>query len=282
MRGRMAGAVVLMLAAGTAAGAGSADPWADIRVPASGRPEAIGSPAAGCLAGAVALPPDGDGYQAIRLERNRFYGHPDTIAFIRRLGRKAKGAGLGILLIGDMAQPRGGPMSFGHGSHQTGLDVDIWFRMAQRPLTAAERAEPQPVSMVAGRHVDPSRWSGAQVRLLRLAAETPEVDRIFVNPAIKAELCGSVTGDRAWLRKIRPWWGHDEHFHVRLACPKDDPACAAQAPVPEGDGCGAELAWWSVRGMVPGPSDRPDHRHPRLPAACAGILKQAAAAARSP
>jgi murein endopeptidase len=29
------------------------------------------------------------------------------------------------LLIGDMSQPRDGPMLYGHSSHQIGLDVDI-------------------------------------------------------------------------------------------------------------------------------------------------------------
>ncbi|HSV29645.1 MAG TPA: penicillin-insensitive murein endopeptidase, partial [Candidatus Omnitrophota bacterium] len=238
------GLSVLMLASACAQ-AGPAEQWSRIRVPAAGPVEAIGSPAAGCLKGAVALPPEGEGYQALRLERNRFYGHPRTVNFVRALGAAAKADGLGMLLIGDMSQPRGGPMAYGHGSHQTGLDVDVWFRLEQAPLPPEERERPSGVSMVKANAVNGSTWSAAHLRLLEIAATTPEVDRIFVNPAIKAAACREATGDRAWLGKLRPWWGHDEHFHVRLACPAGDAGCVPQAPVPEGDGCGGELASWS-------------------------------------
>ncbi len=255
------------------------DPWAAVRRPSPGTSQPIGSAAAGCLAGAAMLPPQGIGYQVLRLERNRFYGHPSTIAFVRRLAAAAAKRHLGVLLIGDMAQPRGGPMPSGHGSHQTGLDVDIWLELPKAPLSAAELARPQSISMVKGRRVDRTVWGSPQARLLELAARSPGVDRIFVNPAIKAELCHSAGKDRAWLAKLRPWWGHDEHFHVRMACPADDPACVPQRPVPEGDGCGWELYSWLVKPTLPIPADRPNHRHPVLPAACKAVLDGRAVAA---
>jgi penicillin-insensitive murein endopeptidase len=210
-------------------------------------PRVIGSYARGCLAGAVPLRLTGPSWQAMRLERNRFWGHPDLVAFVERLGEAARADGWPGLLVGDMAQPRGGPMLTGHASHQIGLDVDLWLTpMPERELTAEERQHMGAVSMIrpGTRAVDPELFGPAQVAVIRRAALFPEVARIFVHPGIKQALCQAAGPDRGWLRKVRPWWGHDAHFHVRLACPADQPLCREQDPIPAGDGCGAELAWW--------------------------------------
>ena len=269
--------VVMVLGAAARAEAGSAaDPWAGVKVPASGGAQSLGSPAAGCIAGAEALPLDGEGYQVLRPQRNRFWAHPRTITFIQHLGRAALAGGYGPLLVGDMSQPRGGPMSFGHGSHQNGLDVDIWFRLPGQPWSAEQLQRPEPVSMVRGTQVNPETWTVVHYQLLKLAASSPEVDRIFVNPPIKADACRRAGTDRAWLAKLRPWWGHDEHFHVRLSCTDGDIGCVSQVPVPDGDGCGGELASWNAKPVVlPAQAkDRPNRRNPVLPAACAGVLRQ--------
>lgn len=278
MRGvALAGVVAVMaLGAASCAQAGSAaDPWAAIKVPVAGGAQSFGSPAAGCISGAVALPLDGDGYQVLRPQRNRFWAHPRTVDFVRDLGRHAAMEGFGPFLVGDLSQPRGGPMAFGHGSHQTGLDVDIWFRLPGQPLSADELGQPVGVSMVHGTRINPNTWTDSQMRMLELAARSPEVDRIFVNPPIKAEACRAAKGDRAWLSKLRPWWGHDEHFHVRLSCTPGDVGCTPQAPVPEGDGCGGELASWNAKSVLlpKEAKDKPNHRNPVLPAACSTLLR---------
>lgn len=272
MRGVSLVVLLAVLVPGGCAQAGPAEAWSKVDVPVAGAARSIGTPAAGCVAGAVALPIEGDGYQVLRPGRNRFWGHPRTIAFVQDLARHARA--VAPLLIGDLSQPRGGPMAYGHGSHQTGLDVDIWFRLPEQPLAPDELARPVPVSMVKGTRVDPAAWSPRQLAVLELAARSPEVDRIFVNPAIKAEACRAASGDRAWLGKLRPWWGHDEHFHVRLACTPGDADCVAQKPVPEGDGCGAELASWNAKPVLLPDSakDKPNHRRPVLPVACTQVL----------
>ena len=58
----------------------------------------------------------------------------------KRLAESGKRVGWNGLLIGDMSQPRGGPMLNGHSSHQIGLDVDIWFTpMPDHELSPEER-----------------------------------------------------------------------------------------------------------------------------------------------
>ncbi|CAA7616018.1 penicillin-insensitive murein endopeptidase [Magnetospirillum sp. UT-4] len=277
MRGVLGG-VALVMALGLAPSAHAAgEAWAAVRLPSAQDelPQAMGSAAAGCLAGARPLPAGGEGYQVLRPQRNRFWAHPDTIAYVEGLGRRAALEGLGPLLVGDLSQPRGGPMPYGHGSHQHGLDVDIWFKLPGRPLNDAELAGPVPITMVKGTKVA-ATWGRGQMRLLQLAAADPGVDRIFVNPAIKAQACRSAGGDRGWLAKLRPWWGHDEHFHVRLACPAGSPGCVPQPAVPAGDGCGAELASWNAKPtLLPDSAkDKPNRRRPVLPAACERLLAE--------
>ncbi|WP_371744574.1 penicillin-insensitive murein endopeptidase [Nordella sp. HKS 07] len=220
-----------------------------IKAPISMKARAIGTYARGCLAGAQALPVDGAAWQVMRTSRNRNWAHPAMISLIEKLASDAKKYdGWNGLLVGDVAQPRGGPMRDGHASHQMGLDADIWLTpMPGYTLTTEEREDMVPREMVKDRHtLDRSAWTEAQARLIKRAASYPQVARIFVNPPIKAELCKWATGDRSWLAKVRPWYGHTFHFHVRIVCPKDSPDCKNQSPaVPkDGTGCGQELAYW--------------------------------------
>src|SRR5215471_15247630 len=191
---------------------GVTTPFAMVKTPTHGPAKSIGGYSAGCIEGAVALPMRGAGFKVVHPERKRVYGHPLLIGLIRDVGKQLKKLHLAPLGVGDLAQPRGGPAPSGHASHQTGLDVDLRFGTRE-----------------------------TMARLLELVASDARVDRVFVNPAIKRDLCSQSHAE--WLHKIRPWWGHDDHFHVRLACPPDSPDCVAQAPLAAGDGCG-ELDWW--------------------------------------
>lgn len=246
--------------------------------PAAGPAAPHGSYARGCLAGAVALPESGPHWQAVRLGRNRNWGHPEMIAFIGRLGRGAARHGWPRILVGDLSQPRGGPMPSGHRSHQIGLDADIWLRIpGEEPLGRSARAEIHSVSVVRpdGLGVN-AAWRPEHAALIRLAAEDPAVERVFVNPAIKRRLCAAAPEtDRAWLGKVRPWWGHDAHMHVRLACPADASACVPQDPPPAGDGCGADLDWWfSDEARDPKPPETPpaELTLADLPPACRALV----------
>jgi penicillin-insensitive murein endopeptidase len=245
----------------------------------------IGFYAKGCIAGAVALPVNGKTWQVMRLSRNRNWGHSSLVQFLERLADQAPVTGWRGLLLGDMSQPRGGPMLTGHASHQVGLDADIWLTpMPDHELSREDREEMMATPVVAedGKNVDRKIWTPAHVALIKAAAEDPHVARIFVNAAIKKALCRDAGSERKWLSKVQPWWGHDWHFHVRLSCPAEDPKCEPQPPRPADEGCGKELDSWlskSVGPKKPEPkpaataaSGRPGPKLTELPAACRQVL----------
>jgi penicillin-insensitive murein endopeptidase len=257
-----------------------------VKTPAPLSARSIGFYAKGCLAGAAMLPVNGPAWQAMRLSRNRLWGHPKLISLIERLATEARAQdNWNGLLVGDLSQPRGGPMLTGHASHQIGLDADIWLTpMPVRVLTPKEREEVEATSVIQDRwRVNPKVWTEGHARLIRRAASYPEVARIFVHPPIKKALCEWAKGDRSWLAKVRPYYGHTYHFHIRMRCPRDNPGCTNQ-PVPgpvDGTGCGQELAHWlSDKPWAPAkpPSKLPKPKPPRplllsnLPSDCRGIL----------
>jgi penicillin-insensitive murein endopeptidase len=242
--------------------------WGAIHAPGTGPARSYGRYGAGCLDGAAKLAVRGDGYFVAHPARERVFGHPVLIAFIEAIARRAHALGLLPLPIGDVAQPRGGPAPSGHASHQTGLDVDIAY------LAPDEHGD-SPALVDLSKMVLTKAFTPAVVRVLKLVAGDARIDRLFVNPVIKRALCSQAGDDRAWLRKVRPWWGHHDHFHVRLPCPTDSRECVAQEALPAGDGCD-ELAWWFRKN-----TDR-DRAHkdyqarvgasPSLPAPCAALI----------
>lgn len=250
--------------------------------PARLAPSSIGFYAKGCLAGAQALPIDGPYWQVMRLSRNRNWGNPALVAFLENLATRAHKLGWPGLLVGDMSQPRGGPMFTGHASHQIGLDADIWLTpMPNRVLTRAERENMSAVQMVRRDRldIDPRVWTPAHLRVIRAAAEAPQVERIFVNAAIKKALCREATGNRQWLSKIRPMYGHDYHFHIRIKCPAGSAGCEPQTPPDDHEHCAPKdfAYWFSDAVLHPKPPKVPPKPKPpltlaNLPAACRTVL----------
>lgn len=256
-----------------------------VATPAPLAARSIGNYAKGCLAGATAMPIDGEAWQAMRLSRNRNWGHPKLIALLERFAVDAKRHdGWNGMLVGDISQPRGGPMLTGHASHQIGLDADIWFTpMPGHRLSKTEREELSATSMLAegGLSVDPKIWDERRARIIKRAASYPEVERVLVHPAIKKALCGmapKLGPEREWLSRVRPYWGHHYHFHVRIACPKDSASCVKQAAVPGDDGCGKELDDWFA--LLTAPPKPPGPKRPPpppltidgLPAECRAVI----------
>src|SRR5690242_12707609 len=250
--------------------------------------EVIGTYNKGCIAGAEPMPINGDTWQVMRLSRNRNWGHPALIALLKRLAAKArKDAGWPGILVGDIGQPRGGPALSGHASHQIGLDADIWLTpMPARRLALNECEEMSAVMMVRPDRldIDPRVFTPSHLAVIRDAAKEPSVQRIFVNAAIKKALCRQAKGDHSWLSKVRPWWGHDYHFHIRMRCPAGDKECKGQTDQGGDDGCKpSELAYWFKDSIIH-PKPQPPKPPPKLtdglklsamPAACKTVLNAA-------
>lgn len=254
-------------------------------------PRAIGYYSRGCLSGGKWLPVDGPAWQAMRLSRNRNWGHPVLVDLVQRLATEAKAAGEWPgLLVGDLTQPRGGPMTSGHASHQVGLDADIWLTpMPDRRLSWSERESTSAVSMLKDTlHVNEEVFTPDVVALIRRAASYDEVERIGVNPAIKLALCRAAGGDKPWLGKIQGWRGHHYHMHIRIKCPAGSDQCRSQG-APGGTSCAAAEKWYAdTKAWIENPEKRKPSkktkRKPKppltlddLPHACRDVLAAAPA-----
>nr|WP_233544852.1 penicillin-insensitive murein endopeptidase [Pseudooceanicola sediminis] len=254
---------------------------------ASSQPsQPFGSYAKGCISGAVQLPETGPGWQAMRLSRNRNWGHPELVDYLEKLaGQAAQLPGWNGIYIGDLSQPRGGPMRSGHASHQMGLDADIWMLPGgNMSLSRPDRERISTISVARNRNTAVNgNWTPQYTELLKAAASDPRVERIFLFPGGKVQMCKTATGDRSWLRKIRPWYGHDDHFHVRLACPRGMSGCTPQNPPPPGDGCDEAQTWVNNILNPPPPKPRDPNAPPPkpkrqltladLPAQCVSVLQ---------
>lgn len=246
--------------------------WAAVQEVYPGSVDALGSYDAGCLAGASKIDIDGDGYAIMRVSRKRFYSHSAMNTYLHELGAKLQSMKMPLLLVGDVSPPRGGPMLNGHASHQIGLDADLWLTMKKKRPTLRQRKTWNASSFVIGRKKLRKNWSPTQVNLIATAASFAAVNRIFVSPAIKRYFCQK-SPDAEWLYKLRAWWGHEEHVHVRLNCPADAAHCVSQAPLNKDDnGCGTELDWWFSKEaddewtkLVTHPTPR---EFPKLPSEC--------------
>ncbi|MCX7302318.1 MAG: penicillin-insensitive murein endopeptidase [Rhodobacterales bacterium] len=248
-----------------------------VTTPSPGSSAPYGFYSAGCQAGAQALPETGPTWQAMRLSRNRNWGQPVLVDYLQDLSAfAATQPGWAGLYVGDMSQPRGGPMASGHASHQIGLDADVWMLPPQRlNLTREER---ESISSIQTDRTDGaytnSSWTPQHEAILREAASDPRVNRIFIFAGAKVEMCANATGDRSWLHKIRPWYGHNFHFHVRLNCPQGARYCEGQDPIPPGDGCADAQQWVNNILNPPPPDPNAEPVEPRGPVTMADLPGQ--------
>ncbi len=254
------------------------NPFGKVKTPSRGTVKVIGGYSAGCIAGAEKMSISGPGWEIVRVSRNRMYGHPILLGLLKRAGATVA-PGASPMIVGDMSQPRGGPMTSGHTSHQTGLDVDIWFQtLPSGTQMTDELRETLPLVSVLGpdfKSVDPKKWNKEYERLLLWFAQQPEVERIFVNAAIKKMLCAAYPGDIR-LKKLRPWYAHDEHFHVRLACPAGQKDCVPQKPVDDIECEDEHFAYWFSDEVIDALKNPPPPRPAQtvyLPAACRDVVK---------
>lgn len=242
----------------------------------------IGSYNLGCIDGAVELSDKGKTFQIQRYASDRAYAHPLMIEYLNDLFERAHAVKLPPLIIGDISRPYGGPLGINsaHASHQIGLDVDIPFDFALPRKSSKELSNPIDNYIVNGKQVLPSFTKSVEL-LIKVAASDPRVDRVFVAPMIKKHMCILYQGTKQndeFLRKLRPWFGHRAHMHVRLACPTDSPDCRIQTAVPAGNGCGYEVDSWFLpppaHNTTKAKSSIKKKKKPVMPQKCIPILKK--------
>ena len=287
--------ILLVLALPATAETTAAKLFSAKRTPAAGAAMPVGTYARGCAQGNIELPDTGPTWQAMRLSRDRNWGNPVLVSYLEDLSVHAAQVGWKGIYIGDMGNPRGGPMDSGHASHQIGLDADIWFLKPSRlDLSVAQREK---ISSISIRSDDQLRvnssYDDSYRAVLKAAASDPRVDRIFVAAAIKIEMCKTATAaDAKWLQHIRPEANHQDHMHVRLKCPAGARYCQTQTPTVNelskgGSGCDDTLMYWvsdaylhpkAVKPVKPVTPPKPRKRSSRemlmsdLPAECTGVL----------
>ncbi len=288
-------AVLLALSGPASAETLAAKLFAAQTQPTAGPAEPIGTYARGCAAGNIQLPETGPTWQAMRLSRDRNWGNPVLVSYLEDLSKSVTAFGWRGIYIGDMGNPRGGPMISGHASHQMGLDADIWFLAPSKlTLSAAQRETISSISIRTDDQLSVNEnWNPSYRSVLKAAASDPRVDRIFVAAAIKLEICKTATAaDAAWLQHIRPEANHQDHMHVRLKCPPNSPLCQTQTPTVSdlskgGSGCDETLNYWVSDAYlhpkpskpVKNPGPPPPHKKgPReftmadLPQQCSAVL----------
>lgn len=262
--------------AGITANGDTPNPWANPdpeRIQPRQGTQVYGFYAAGCAIGLEQIPISSRTFELVNPSRRRNFAHPDLALLFREVSEwSVDQARLGKLIAGDFSQPAGGPMSFGHASHQVGLDADVRFKLIDPSSTLSDKerdgykeidvANFYPVknkstgqySLTAEIN---AKWKSEYTKVIERFAQDEKVARIFVSPPIKVQLCKEITQGMekpiypSWLLKVRPILGHTAHFHVRLECPKGQAHCKGQ-PSPEADkndpsgvGCsGSSLAYW--------------------------------------
>lgn len=272
-------------------------PWELVPVPIpAARPQVLGGYSSGCILGAQEIPISTNYWEMVNVTRNRHYGHPQLIDFLDRLGAFAARRGYGKLVLGDSGLPAGGKMAYGHASHQLGIEVDVRYLTYQGPritlferntwpeVDIAEQRQFQVIKNGVETTVLKSRmlptFTRSSVELVRAAALDPLVNRIFVSPPIKKKMCEIFKDAKsvypAWLLKVRPYYYHTAHFHVRMNCPATSPACVGQGlptadPTdPTGVGCAGDSLYWWLTGIErnPGPPPPPPGPPAVPPRAC--------------
>jgi penicillin-insensitive murein endopeptidase len=161
------------------------------------------------------------------------YGHPALVLMLRRSARDVARAHPGsVMVVGDLSGETGGPLP-GHASHQSGRDADVGFFVRTR---AGEIVVPERFAAFDGNgHAkNGSGWQFDDARNWLLVSSWVKDPRaglshVFVSRALRTRLLEYAERhepDRALieraaqlLKQPQSTSAHDDHFHVRIACP---------------------------------------------------------------
>ncbi len=205
----------------------------------------IGYYSEGILKNGVRLPDQGPGFMKLFLHRNRAWGTREMVDAITKttLQMDRLFPRFDRLQVGDISQEGGGPVTDLHSSHQHGLDVDLtYYRINKIEQSPTEIKGFEELMVIRGK-ISKNFDSARNWKFLKELHKHGQVQRIFVDPVIKKEICryARLLKESALflevLRSLRPYPNHQEHMHVRLKCPTEAKECRLQEDPPAGSGC---------------------------------------------
>lgn len=175
------------------------------------------------------------------LDRNRSYATGELVTLVKalsdytaRLGQK--------LQVGDLSEFEGGKTAQ-HQSHQNGLDADVVY-ITRNGNLQNQRETYWTEYFVSNNRLSSNFDTAKNWQVIKWLSLQENVQRILVDSVIKNALCNEArrlgelqTQAKALALLRREDTVHKTHFHVRIACPKDDKSCVAQEPPPPGADC---------------------------------------------
>ena len=206
--------------------------------------QAIGFYSQGSLRHPTPLPDQGPGFLHLFLPRHRGYGSEGMIEILKKAAlelalRFPRGE---RLQIADIAAPQGGEITM-HASHQNGLDADLVYLRKNHHEQQPGEGEVLNEDFVLNGKLSPNFDTERNWEVLKLLVSSGRVNRFFMDPVLKITLChyarqkGELASGEETLRRLQPYPGHANHFHMRLTCPAESPHCVGQKAMPEGSGC---------------------------------------------
>lgn len=205
----------------------------------------VGYPNDGWQKRAIKLKPRS--YLSIKKGRaNLAWGHPALVKMLQRsardVSRTVKGS---VMLVGDLSRQKGGPLS-GHHSHQSGRDADIAFY-----ATNAKGKSVRLKQFVAfggdGKAKDQSGlvfddWRNWLLIQSWINDHRAGLSHIFVSRPLKKRLIAFAQSRPALEKHVKRALvllkepanadAHDDHFHVRISCPKKQGDICHEEPRP--------------------------------------------------
>lgn len=207
--------------------------------------ESIGFYSKGSLRNAQSVFERGTPIHKLFVARGRLYTSDDMHSLLTTASEfiTAQFPDSETLQVGDLSNRNGG-LAQGHDSHQNGLDGDIVY--LRRDHHVQSPAAPDWDEDFVGTTKPTANFNTERnFALFKELVKTTPVARIFVDVAIKKQLCeyakssGELKDPQSieTLRRLRPQDLHRTHFHVRISCPVADRECTPQSAPAKGDGC---------------------------------------------
>lgn len=162
------------------------------------------------------------------------YGHPALVLMLYRTAKQVARQSPGsVLLVGDLSREYGGPLA-GHRSHQSGRDADVGFFVTDkegRPLESRHLrtfdSQGRARDGSGLRFDDYRNWLLVQ---LWLKDDRADLEHVFVASHLRRRLLEFAQARPAFrkyaddaaqfLRQPSNTLPHDDHFHIRIACPE--------------------------------------------------------------